>query len=291
MEREKIIHKTSEQLQGITSTEERMKLRTGSSLPSTHELNRFMELVKSVLFPAFFPQISIKDSLEDIHTILSRQITRALAFNQEKAEIDISQTAVGIADNFVSGLPEIREDLLTDIEAVAHNDPAVTDFAEVVFSYPVVKVMTYYRTAHKLLQLGVPMLPRILAETAHSLTGIDIHPAASIGKWFSIDHGTGVVIGATAIIGNHVMLYQGVTLGAKNFRYDEDGKPIDEPRHPILEDNVTVYSNTSILGRVTIGHDTVVGGNIWLTHSVPPYSRILQGKTIEEKTFSDGAGI
>jgi len=291
MERNIIIHKTSQQLQEITSTEERMKLRTGSALPSTQELNRFMELIKSVLFPAFFPQISINDSLEDIHTILSRQITRAMAFQQEKAEMDISQTAIGIADRFVSALPEIRENLLTDIEAVAHNDPAVTDFAEVVFSYPVVKVMTYYRTAHKLLELGVPMLPRILAETAHSLTGIDIHPAARIGKWFSIDHGTGVVIGATAIIGNHVMLYQGVTLGAKNFRYDQDGKPIDEPRHPILEDNVTVYSNTSILGRVTIGHNTVIGGNIWLTHSVPPYSRILQGKTIEEKTFSDGAGI
>jgi len=291
MERNKIIHRISDKLQSVTSNEENMKLRTGSTLPSTVELNRFMNLIKSVLFPAFFPNGSIKDSLEDIHTILSRQIARAMAFQQEKAEIDISQSATEIADKFVSSLPEIRENLLTDIEAVAHNDPAVTDFAEVVFSYPVVKVMTYYRTAHRLLELGVPMLPRILAETAHSLTGIDIHPAAKIGKWFSIDHGTGVVIGATAIIGNHVMLYQGVTLGAKNFRYDNDGRPIDEPRHPILEDNVTVYSNTSILGRVVIGHDTIVGGNVWLTHSVPPFSRILQGKTIEEKTFSDGEGI
>ncbi|MCQ2111286.1 MAG: serine acetyltransferase [Bacteroidaceae bacterium] len=291
MERNKVIHSISEQLTGITQQEARMQLRTGSTLPSTEELGRFMELIKAVLFPAFYPHGSIKDSLEDIHTILSRQITRAMAFTMKKDEIDISQTAIDTADKFVASLPEIRENLLTDIEAVAHNDPAVTDFAEVVFSYPVVKVMTYYRTAHKLLELGVPMLPRILAETAHSLTGIDIHPAARIGKWFSIDHGTGVVIGATAIIGDHVMLYQGVTLGARNFRYDKDGKPIDEPRHPILEDNVTVYSNTSILGRVTIGHDTVVGGNIWLTHSVQPHSRILQGKTIEEKTFSDGEGI
>ena len=126
---------------------------------------------------------------------------------------------------------------------------------------------------------------------AHSATGIDIHPAAQIGEYFSIDHGTGVVIGATSIIGNHVMLYQGVTLGAKNFTYDEQGIPINVPRHPLLEDHVTVYSNTSILGRVRIGHHTVVGGNVWLTHDVAPHSRILQSQAIEEPLFHDGAGI
>ena len=126
---------------------------------------------------------------------------------------------------------------------------------------------------------------------AHSETGIDIHPAATIGEYFCIDHGTGVVIGATAIIGNHVMLYQGVTLGARNFTYDAEGRPIDLPRHPILEDHVTVYSNTSILGRVTIGHDTIIGGNVWLTQDVPPYSRILQQKAVQSPFFSDGAGI
>jgi serine O-acetyltransferase len=129
----------------------------------------------------------------------------------------------------------------------------------------------------------------MLTEYAHSATGIDIHPAARIGTHFAIDHGTGIVIGETAIIGNHVTLYQGVTLGAKNFRYDENGRPVNLPRHPVLEDNVTVYSNASILGRVTIGAGSVIGGNVWLTRSVPPHSRILQGPARE--TFQDGAGI
>jgi len=154
----------------------------------------------------------------------------------------------------------------------------------------VVQVMVNYRIAHALLTLGVPVLPRIMTEMAHSKTGIDIHPGAQIGEYFSIDHGTGVVIGETCIVGNHVTLYQGVTLGAKKFTYNENGHPVNIPRHPILEDNVTVYSNSSILGRITIGHDTVVGGNIWLTEGVPPYSRIIQQKAVSE-TFTDGAGI
>ena len=133
-------------------------------------------------------------------------------------------------------------------------------------------------------------MPRIITEMAHSKTGIDIHPGAQIGEYFSIDHGTGVVIGETCIIGNHVTLYQGVTLGAKKFTYNENGVPVNTPRHPIIEDNVTIYSNSSILGRITIGHDTVVGGNIWLTESVKPYSKIVQQRAVAE-TFMDGAGI
>ena len=131
------------------------------------------------------------------------------------------------------------------------------------------------------MELGVPVIPRIITEIAHSNTGIDIHPGAQIGEYFSIDHGTGVVIGQTAIIGNHVRLYQGVTLGAKNFTLDEEGLPIDVPRHPILEDWVTVYSNASILGRITIGEGSVIGGNIWLTHSVPPNSKVLQSGAVD----------
>jgi serine O-acetyltransferase len=150
--------------------------------------------------------------------------------------------------------------------------------------------MTHYRIAHKLHELQVPVIPRIITELAHSKTGIDIHPGAKIGEYFSIDHGTGVVIGETTIIGNHVTLYQGVTLGAKSFKYDEQGNMLNVPRHPIIENNVTIYSNASILGRITIGHDSVIGGNIWLTHSVPPYSRILQSKAVDAG-FTDGAGI
>lgn len=181
-----------------------------------------------------------------------------------------------LPEAFWAEVPSIKRLVNTDVEAMLHNDPAVSDRGEIVLSYPLTQVMIHYRTAHVLYQLGVPRLPRMLTELAHSRTGIDIHPAAQIGEYFCIDHGTGVVIGETAVIGAHVVLYQGVTLGAKNFEYDENGHPMDVPRHPIIEDHVTVYSNTSILGRVTIGHDTVIGGNVWLTQSVPANSIVLQ---------------
>ena len=194
------------------------------------------------------------------------------------------------ASAFMDRIPAIRELLETDVDAIAHNDPAVKSLQEIVFCYPAVTAMIYYRTAHELYRLGVPVIPRMLTEHAHSVTGIDIHPGAVIGDHFAIDHGTGIVIGETTVIGSHVTLYQGVTLGARNFSYDADGLPRNVPRHPILEDGVTVYSNASILGRVTIGKDSVIGGNVWLTRSVPEKSRILQGKT-QDFAFSDGAGI
>ena len=196
-----------------------------------------------------------------------------------------------LAEEFMEGLPEIRRQLLTDVEAIASNDPAAANREEIIACYPGVTAMLHYRTAHKLFQMGVPVLPRFLTELAHSATGIDIHPAARIGEGFAIDHGTGIVIGATAVIGDHVMLYQGVTLGARNFKYDDKGHPLNVPRHPVLEDNVTVYSNTSILGNVRIGHDTVIGGNVWLTHDVPPRSKIQQGRAIYVRSFENGEGI
>ena len=194
------------------------------------------------------------------------------------------------ASAFMDRIPVIRELLETDVDAIAHNDPAVKSLQEIVFCYPAVTAMIYYRTAHELYRLGVPVIPRMLTEHAHSVTGIDIHPGAVIGDHFAIDHGTGIVIGETTVIGSHVTLYQGVTLGARNFSYDADGLPRNVPRHPILEDGVTVYSNASILGRVTIGQNSVIGGNVWLTRSVPAHSRILQGKP-QEMIFTDGAGI
>lgn len=190
----------------------------------------------------------------------------------------------------MNNLPEIKRILYTDVDAMFHSDPSVTSYSEIIFCYPVIQMMIHYRIAHALHQLGVPVLPRIITEMAHSKTGIDIHPGAQIGEYFSIDHGTGVVIGETCIIGDHVTLYQGVTLGAKSFSRDEDGNLLNVPRHPIIEDHVTVYSNSSILGRVTIGHHTIIGGNIWLTNNVGPYSRILQQKAIS-LSFVDGAGI
>ena len=249
--------------------------------PSVFQLKRLMELVGYVIFPDYSDVPSWTNGEEAIRAILAEQLA-AMGENIDSEKV---------ADDFVAALPEISRLLHTDADAVMHNDPAVKSMQEVILCYPVVKVMIHYRAAHHLHLQGVPIIPRVITEMAHSATGIDIHPAAEIGEYFSIDHGTGVVIGATSIIGNHVMLYQGVTLGAKNFSYDSNGVPIDKPRHPILEDYVTVYSNTSILGRVRIGHHTIVGGNVWLTHYVPAHSRVLQSQTIEEPDFQDGAGI
>ena len=249
--------------------------------PSVSQLKRLMELVGYVIFPDYSDVPSWTNGNEAIHAVLADQLSTITSItNPDK-----------MADDFVQALPEIARLLHTDALAVMHNDPAVKSMQEVILCYPVVKVMVHYRTAHQLHLQGVPIIPRVITEMAHSATGIDIHPAAQIGEHFCIDHGTGVVIGATSVIGNHVMLYQGVTLGAKNFSYDVNGVPIDMPRHPILEDYVTVYSNTSILGRVRIGHHTIVGGNVWLTHDVPPHSRVLQSRAIEEPFFQDGAGI
>lgn len=246
--------------------------------PSVSQLKRLMELVGYVIFPDYSDVPSWTNGNEAIHAVLADQLSTIT--DPDK-----------MADDFVQALPEIARLLHTDALAVMHNDPAVKSMQEVILCYPVVKVMVHYRTAHQLHLQGVPIIPRVITEMAHSATGIDIHPAAQIGEHFCIDHGTGVVIGATSVIGNHVMLYQGVTLGAKNFSYDANGVPIDMPRHPILEDYVTVYSNTSILGRVRIGHHTIVGGNVWLTHDVPPHSRVLQSRAIEEPFYQDGAGI
>ena len=249
--------------------------------PSVSQLKRLMELVGYVIFPDYSDVPSWTNGNEAIHAVLADQLSTITDItNPDK-----------MADDFVQALPEIARLLHTDALAVMHNDPAVKSMQEVILCYPVVKVMVHYRTAHQLHLQGVPSIPRVITEMAHSATGIDIHPAAQIGEHFCIDHGTGVVIGATSVIGNHVMLYQGVTLGAKNFSYDANGVPIDMSRHPILEDYVTVYSNTSILGRVRIGHHTIVGGNVWLTHDVPPHSRVLQSRAIEEPFFQDGAGI
>ena len=236
-------------------------------------LSQLMNLMRRIVFPEYLGQ---DDRALDMMSV--RSVVRKIAGDKT-------------ADAFMERIPLIARLLHTDVEAITDNDPAVTDRTEVVLCYPGIKVMLHYRTAHELLQLEVPVAPRLLTEMVHSATGIDIHPAAQIGEYFAIDHGTGIVIGATSVIGDHVMLYQGVTLGAMNIKYDSDGRPINEPRHPILEDNVTVYANTTILGRVTIGHDTVVGGNVWLTHDVPPRSRILQSRATEHPLFTDGAGI
>lgn len=196
--------------------------------------------------------------------------------NMHELLFSFSDSPQDVENAFMGRLPDLKRLIKSDVEAIHFNDPAVENVLEIVLCYPGLKEMLYYRTAHELYKLKVPVLPRYITEQAHSMTGIDIHPAATIGDHFCIDHGTGIVIGATSIIGSHVTIYQGVTLGAKNFQHGEDGLPLNLPRHPILEDNVTVYSNASILGRITIGEGSVIGGNVWLTNDVAPHSIVLQ---------------
>ena len=262
--------------------------------PSVAELHKIMSLLQKVIFPGFFgtEEEAQNDSmayyigvyLEQIYDLLQEQIFHGLCFEREADCPDEPRDrASEVAVAFINQIPRIKYLLSTDVKAILDGDPAAKSPSEIIFCYPAVRAILHQRVAHELLKLQVPVIPRIITEMAHSETGIDIHPGAQIGEYFSIDHGTGVVIGQTAIVGNHVRLYQGVTLGAKSFTLDEEGLPMDVPRHPIIEDDVTIYSNTSVLGRITIGRGSVIGGNIWLTHSVPPYSKVLQTRAVENK--------
>ena len=253
-------------------------------------LKRAVRLFRSAVFAGYFDAEPIAASLGELSDILARQSARACATFHRGVHPDAGPFGREVAARLLEQLPELRRRLGTDVKAVFDGDPAAVSYEEVILCYPALVALTHYRLAHALLRLGVPILPRLISEAAHSATGIDIHPGAEIGEYFSIDHGTGVVIGETCVIGNHVRLYQGVTLGAKSFKFDAAGNILQEPRHPILEDNVVVYSNSSILGRVRIGHDTVVGGNVWQTTDLPPYSRVIQGRA-SVSTFENGGGI
>jgi serine O-acetyltransferase len=255
--------------------------------PSVTAVRRLMRLVRMVVFPGFFgsKQEAQFDSLqyytgvylEHIYELLNEELYNSLCFESDGCcDITTCVKASRIAVSFINELPTIKHLLSTDVKAILDGDPAANTVSEVIFCYPATLAILHQRVAHVLFKLDVPVLPRMITEMAHSLTGIDIHPGAEIGEYFSIDHGTGTVIGQTTIIGSHVRLYQGVTLGAKSFKYDDNGLPIDTPRHPIIEDNVIIYSNTSVLGRITVGRNSVIGGNIWLTYDVPPNSKILQ---------------
>ena len=296
---EEILSRNIGLLSKSSEAEDRMVPAGTGAFPSLDCLREVISLVKSIIFPDFFNRRRnscvtrahyIGVGVDKLYTILRREIENGLRFEESIDAGDTEADANRLALEFIDTLPEIKRLLLTDVEAMFNNDPAVENFGEIILCYPVVQAMVHYRVAHSLLKLGMPVIPRIITELAHSDTGIDIHPGAQIGEYFSIDHGTGVVIGETCVIGNHVTLYQGVTLGAKNFSLDSNGRPVNVPRHPIIEDNVTIYSNATVLGRITIGHDSIIGGNIWLTNSVPPGSRILQRKAVAT-SFTDGLGI
>ena len=233
--------------------------------------------------------------VDELYELLSEEILAGMCFECEDEKADKvnkhTEIAKELAARFIEELPEMRRKLVADVNATYINDPAARNVGEVIFCYPGIRAITNYRMANKLLRLEVPLIPRYIAEMAHSETGIDIHPRARIGENFTIDHGTGVVIGSTSIIGNNVKIYQGVTLGAKSFPVDEEGKPIKGiPRHPIVEDDVVIYSGATILGRITIGKGSVIGGNVWVTRNISPNSRIIQNRP-KEHSFSYGAGI
>jgi serine O-acetyltransferase len=258
-------------------------------LPAVECLDEMVEHLKKILFPGFFGNSDLKNDtmhyyvgakLEIIYRILVEQIKRGLCFSQTEEMLqckDFEGTAKQAALNFISALPKIKYLLSTDVIAAYKGDPAAKSYGETIFCYPSINALTHYRIAHELINNNVPLIPRIITEMAHSNTGIDIHPGAQIGEFFFIDHGTGVVIGETSVIGKNVRVYQGVTLGAKSFPLDEHGKPIKGiPRHPVVEDDVIIYSNSTILGRITLGKGSVIGANMWITKDIPANSVLTQ---------------
>ena len=297
-------------VQGLSQKESYGKVchehRLGEPSISIEKLGVIVNKTREILFPGYFGNTTLDPIAisyymgvytDELFDLLSDQILAGLCFNcseHEETDVDVlgqMKCARATAASFISTLPELRRKLATDVEAAFLGDPAAHGRGEVIFCYPAIRAISSYRIAHELLKLDVPLIPRIIGEMAHSETGIDIHPRAVIGESFTIDHGTGTVIGATCIIGNNVKLYQGVTLGAKSFPLDENGNPIKGiPRHPIIENDVIIYAQATILGRITIGKGSVIGGNVWVTHDLPPNSKVVQFKPKGMK-FNDGAGI
>ncbi len=259
-----------------------------SPLPSKEVIIEILELMREILFPGYYGNTGlcwenvryfIGSKLDQLFTSLSSEISKS--FRHECKEtghicIDCIDRASHKCMDFLNKIPYIREMLIDDVQAAYDGDPAAKSLDEIIFSYPGITAITIYRIAHELHIQGIPLIPRIMTEYAHSITGIDIHPGAKIGRSFFIDHGTGVVIGETCEIGDRVKLYQGVTLGALSFPKDDTGALIrGRKRHPTIEDDVTIYAGATILGGDTvIGKGSVIGGNVWLVQSIPPGTKV-----------------
>ena len=287
-----------------SSREDKHKIRHNGrvrELPSREALTTIVNGLSAALFPTHYGRPNLTDESIDyfvgdtLNTTLNRlseQVRRGLLFSApahavpagdagDAASDDaaLAQQARDITRAFAASLPDIRALLVSDVQAAYAGDPAATSVAEIMLCYPGTIAILYHRLAHRLHALGAPFLARLIADIAHTLTGIDIHPGAHIGASFFIDHGTGVVIGETAIIGQRVRLYQAVTLGAKRFPADASGALIKgTPRHPIVEDDVVIYAGATVLGRITIGAGSTIGGNVWLTQSVPANSNVSQAQ-------------
>jgi serine O-acetyltransferase len=261
----------------------------GRELPSRAAMAEILEALCGALFPMRLGPVDLREESEDFyvgHTLdvalnallaQARLELRYAARHSAQADTGVEARTIQIIQDFALALPGLRSLLDTDVLAAYHGDPAARSVDEVLLCYPGILAVIHHRLAHHLYRAGLPLLARISAEIAHSATGIDIHPGAQIGRSFFIDHGTGVVIGETAIIGERVRIYQAVTLGAKRFPADEDGQlQKGQPRHPIVEDDVVIYAGATILGRITIGKGSTIGGNVWLTRSVPAGSNLTQ---------------
>lgn len=261
----------------------------GIAFPDARSVDSIIEYCRALLFPGFFSESDPRSAtfafgtglhVAKLHRLLTRQIAACDNIVVNDGERRNGPGPAAVAADFVAGLPELRSLLMADLEAIYRGDPAALSAAEIIYAYPAIRAVANHRVAHLLYKLGVPILPRMIAEHAHRETGIDIHPGATIGKSFMIDHGTGVVIGATAIIGDRCRIYQGVTLGAKSFSQADDGSLVkSQPRHPIIGDDVVIYANATILGRVKIGNRCVIGGNIWITEDIPAGSIVLQARS------------
>lgn len=259
-------------------------------LPSRASLQLVLDRLCTALFPTHFGQALFADTgidsnvaacLDEALPLLHEQIRRSLQFDLPEPRDDAALQAKAklVLDAFEDQLPVIRGLLVSDFRAAYRNDPAAESIAEIVLCYRGTIAIIYHRFAQQLYASGARLIARLIADIAQASTAIDIHPGARIGESFFIDHGAGLVIGQTAVIGRNVRLYQAVTLGAKRFDELPDGSLVKgEPRHPVIEDNVVIYAGATILGRITIGRDSVIGGNVWLTHSVPPNSNITQAQ-------------
>ncbi len=256
-------------------------------IPSLESVIEIIHQARRILFPGYFSptrldSVNLEYRLGQETTELFERLSRQVALSVQHDCIRYDQPCSRCMEHghetalrFIQALPEIRQVLATDIRAAMGGDPAAKSHDEVIFSYPGLFAISVYRMAHELHELHVPLLPRIMTEYAHSLTGIDIHPGAIIGESFFIDHGTGVVIGETTEIGNRVRIYQGVTLGALSLPRDETDRFRDRKRHPTIEDDVIIYSNASILGKPVIGARSIIGGNVWITEDVPSDTKVL----------------
>ncbi|QOJ24847.1 MAG: serine acetyltransferase [Gammaproteobacteria bacterium] len=288
--------------QRLASLESRNRHDRPPRLPSRRILASVAEGLSAAMFPNRLGSSELADEGVDHyvgHTLnmtlreLMVQIQHELHYNSGLEVLSDADRArsIAVTQSFAKRLPEIRGLLESDIKAAYEGDPAARNVDEVLVCYPGIMAIMHYRLAHVLHGLGVPLIARMISEIAHSATGIEIHPGAQIGGSFFIDHGTGVVIGETAIIGQNVRLYQAVTLGAKRFPVDENGALVKgNLRHPIVEDDVVIYAGATILGRITIGRGSTIGGNVWLTRSVPPGSNISQAQ-MRQEVFEQGAGI